>query len=83
MTRRAAPIWRHALLQVKGMPECPFDMIEPAYARLAFYARCDVSTLVKSSCCACSSPDFRDLVLRNDGAEVHQRLLGLPRAVLP
>lgn len=44
MSRRAASIWKQARIQIKDMPDCPSDMIEPAYARLAFYTRCHVST---------------------------------------
>lgn len=44
MSKSSAFIWRAARRQVKGMPDCPADLSEPAYANLAFYAHCHVRT---------------------------------------
>jgi hypothetical protein len=48
MTKSSAFVWKAALRQVNGLPDCPDDLSEPGYTNLVFYARCHVCT---------SSPD--------------------------
>ncbi|KAJ7657995.1 hypothetical protein B0H17DRAFT_955493, partial [Mycena rosella] len=40
MHRSAVSIWKASLRQISGLPECPHDMSEPAWANLAFSAHC-------------------------------------------
>ncbi|KAI0723949.1 hypothetical protein C8T65DRAFT_599659 [Cerioporus squamosus] len=40
MTRSASTIWRRARENVPGLPDCPKDMSEPAYANLMFDPHC-------------------------------------------
>ncbi|KAF8549225.1 hypothetical protein OG21DRAFT_1515448 [Imleria badia] len=40
MDRASEFIWRAARRQFEDLPDCPDDLSEPAYANLAFYARC-------------------------------------------
>ncbi|KAF9445286.1 hypothetical protein P691DRAFT_710588 [Macrolepiota fuliginosa MF-IS2] len=40
MVRSAAPVWARARKNVPGLPPCPADMTEPAYANLAFSPCC-------------------------------------------
>lgn len=42
MARSAAPLWKTARLNDKGLPECPPHLSEPAYANLAFDTHCHV-----------------------------------------
>lgn len=37
-------LWKTALRQIEGLPDCPADLDEPEYANLVFYTRCHVST---------------------------------------
>lgn len=43
MQRSSATIWRAARGNVPGLPECPDEMSEPAYANLVFTTNCHVS----------------------------------------
>ncbi|KAH0584489.1 hypothetical protein J132_04007 [Termitomyces sp. J132] len=40
MRRSSTYIWKNARARIPGLPECPIDMSEPAYANLAFYPYC-------------------------------------------
>ncbi|GJJ16312.1 hypothetical protein Clacol_010609 [Clathrus columnatus] len=40
MSRESRPIWRMARTYYPGLPECPSDLSEPAYARLLFETDC-------------------------------------------
>ncbi|PIL35919.1 hypothetical protein GSI_01579 [Ganoderma sinense ZZ0214-1] len=40
MSRDAAPFWKAARQQVEGLPECPEDLSEPAFANLVFFPYC-------------------------------------------
>ncbi|EPQ54810.1 hypothetical protein GLOTRDRAFT_139298 [Gloeophyllum trabeum ATCC 11539] len=40
MNRSARTVWIRSLKSVEGMPECPEDVTEPQWARLAFYPSC-------------------------------------------
>ncbi|KAG6813335.1 hypothetical protein H0H92_011883 [Tricholoma furcatifolium] len=40
MSRSSIGVWRNARAHVEGLPECPDDMSEPAYANLVFYPYC-------------------------------------------
>jgi hypothetical protein len=42
MHRSAKSIWKSALSNVPGLPECPPDMSHPAFANLAFDPHCHV-----------------------------------------
>lgn len=44
MVNSSAFVWKAALRQVDGLPDCPDDLSEPAYTNLVFYARCHVRT---------------------------------------
>ena len=45
MARSASTIWRRARENVPGLPDCPKDMSEPAYANLLFDPHCHVSAI--------------------------------------
>ena len=49
MSKHSAPFWKAARANVEGLPECPDDMSEPAYASLVFSDHCDVSHLSAES----------------------------------
>ncbi|GJE92830.1 F-box protein [Phanerochaete sordida] len=40
MARSATPLWKAARQNVEGLPDCPVDLSEPAYANLAFDSHC-------------------------------------------
>ncbi|KAF8548203.1 hypothetical protein OG21DRAFT_790584 [Imleria badia] len=42
MVKSSAFVWKAALRQVDGLPDCPDDSSEPAYTNLVFHARCHV-----------------------------------------
>jgi hypothetical protein len=43
LARRSAQcVWQRARANVRGLPECPDDLTEAAYARLVFDAHCQV-----------------------------------------
>ncbi|KAG6850403.1 hypothetical protein H0H93_013628 [Arthromyces matolae] len=42
MRRSSQYMWKSARAQVEGLPDCPNDMSEPAYANLVFYPYCQV-----------------------------------------
>lgn len=43
MSRTSAQFWKAARRNVDGLPDCPPDLNEPAYANLCFDAHCHVS----------------------------------------
>ena len=45
MRRSSISIWKNALMNTPGMPECPNDMTEPEFINLAYDKHCFVSTL--------------------------------------
>jgi hypothetical protein len=45
MSRSARSVWMRSFRNIDGLPSCPDDMTEPAWAHLAFEPVCDV-------CCA-------------------------------
>lgn len=47
MRRSARFIWKKALTNV-DLPQCPSDMTEPEYTRLAYDSHCYVSSLLQS-----------------------------------
>ena len=42
LSRRNCDVWKTALRGVPGLPSCPDDMSEPAYAALLFDKYCSV-----------------------------------------
>ncbi|EIW52750.1 uncharacterized protein TRAVEDRAFT_90169, partial [Trametes versicolor FP-101664 SS1] len=42
MTRKSRSVWRSCLGNVRGLPPCPDEMNEPAYAALLFERICTV-----------------------------------------
>ncbi|KAG8221238.1 hypothetical protein J3R82DRAFT_1400 [Butyriboletus roseoflavus] len=40
MHKSALFLWKTALRQIEGLPDCPADLDEPEYANLVFYTRC-------------------------------------------
>ncbi|EIN11005.1 hypothetical protein PUNSTDRAFT_64519 [Punctularia strigosozonata HHB-11173 SS5] len=43
LVRRSAQyVWKRARANVPGLPDCPEDLTEPAYARLCFDDHCEV-----------------------------------------
>lgn len=44
MDQSATSVWRTARSHVDGLPKCPEDMSEPAYAHLVFDVFCNVCT---------------------------------------
>ncbi|KAG6820465.1 hypothetical protein H0H93_016760 [Arthromyces matolae] len=43
MSRSSQFIWKRARAHIEGLPDCPTDMSEPAYANLVFSPFCNVS----------------------------------------
>ncbi|KAG6846232.1 hypothetical protein H0H93_015159, partial [Arthromyces matolae] len=41
MRRSSQSIWKRSRASIDGLPECPNDMSEPAYANLVFYPYCN------------------------------------------
>jgi hypothetical protein len=46
MRKSSAFVWKAALGQVEGLPDCPPDLSEPQYTNLVFYPHCHVSLMV-------------------------------------
>lgn len=42
MHRSATSVWKDALAQVNGLPDCPPDLNEPQYVKLVFDPTCHV-----------------------------------------
>ena len=42
MNQSMAVYWKRARENIEGLPACPDDLSEPAYANLMFYAHCHV-----------------------------------------
>ena len=57
MSRASTHFWRTARANIEGLPDCPEDLSEPAYAHLAFDSRCHVSLFLSYrifTCLRCS-----------------------------
>ncbi|KAI0738742.1 hypothetical protein BC629DRAFT_1300122 [Irpex lacteus] len=52
MSRSSRSMWKSACTNVPGLPPCPSDLSEPAYANLMFDAHCHVSTFHKYIRCS-------------------------------
>jgi hypothetical protein len=46
MSRNSRPAWVQSLSTIPDLPECPADLAEPTFVRLAFEPRCFVSLLI-------------------------------------
>jgi hypothetical protein len=42
MRRSALSVWKHALSNVEGLPDCPRDLTEPQWVNLVFDTLCHV-----------------------------------------
>ncbi|KAI0723984.1 hypothetical protein C8T65DRAFT_628118 [Cerioporus squamosus] len=66
MSRSAVTVWKHARENVPGLPDCPSDLSEPAYANLLFDPHCHfcikarvwtVMWTLRVRCCKACSKD--------------------------
>ncbi|KAG8710423.1 hypothetical protein FRC08_017193 [Ceratobasidium sp. 394] len=59
MRRSAIRIWERAASNVPGLPPCPFDMCEPAYAALIFSPWCSECGVQRAERMTCVFPELR------------------------
>ncbi|KAF9466241.1 hypothetical protein BDZ94DRAFT_1251484 [Collybia nuda] len=83
MRRSAMSVWKRALANVNGLPECPSDLAEPQWASLVFDTLChycwktnttNIVWMNRTRCCKkCSAEYFSDSLQYSD----------LPRELVP